>query len=100
MNLFTCEHPKKVYNPYIQDYMIVPCGKCDICRMSRASSWVERLESERACHKYALFFTLTYSDAFVPRYEVFANPDTGDYDLVDVSDGETYSYNSITAKIT
>ena len=70
MQLFTCAHPQRIYNKYTDSYMIVPCGKCDLCRYHRSCSWVDRLEIERQAHPYCIFFTLTYSDNFLPKYEL------------------------------
>lgn len=67
MNLFVCEHPLRVYNKYTRTYETVPCGKCNVCRNRRSASWVDRLEIERKAHKYCVFFTLTYSEEFVPK---------------------------------
>lgn len=67
MHISNCEHPKRIYNKYLKEYMYVPCGKCHTCRNSRASRWVHRLEVERCCWKYAIFFTLTYSEEHVPK---------------------------------
>lgn len=50
--------------------MFVPCGKCKICRSKHSFSWSERLERERSCHPYCLFGTLTYSDLFLPKFDV------------------------------
>ena len=50
--------------------MTVPCGKCEVCRSNRSAKWVDALITESKCHKYTAFFTLTYSDDFVPRFEI------------------------------
>lgn len=84
MQLFTCAHPQRIYNKYTDSYMVVPCGKCDLCRYHRSCSWVDRLEIERHAHPYCIFFTLTYSDDFVPKYILhddgvsLVRPDTGE----------------------
>lgn len=84
MNLFVCEHPLRVYNKYTRTYETVPCGKCNVCRNRRSASWVDRLEIERKAHKYCVFFTLTYSEEFVPKVVLsdngssLVNPDTGE----------------------
>lgn len=45
----------------------VPCGKCDACRRLQSSVWVQRMEHESRCWKHTLFFTLTYSDTYLPK---------------------------------
>lgn len=53
-----------------QRYAFVPCGKCEDCRQSMKNAWVFRLrvELEKLCAKgwQIGFFTLTYSDEFLP----------------------------------
>lgn len=72
---FTCEHPRKIHNPYLDKWMYVPCGKCDLCRVRHSLSWVSRLEQERACHPYCIFGTLTYSEDNLPTFDLI--PDVG-----------------------
>lgn len=65
---FSCEHPKKIHNLYTDTWMYVPCGQCACCRASRSLNWTARLEQERSSHPYCIFFTLTYSEEFLPKY--------------------------------
>lgn len=83
MNLFNCEHPNVIRNPHTGQSMTVPCGKCNACLKRRAISWIDRLETERKCHPYTVFFTLTYSDDFVPRYHIKGH-DLIDYDTAEI----------------
>lgn len=66
MRLLSCENPQKVYNKYIDDYVYVPCGKCNICKNTRAAKYTSLLERERLQHRYSFFVTLTYSDEHLP----------------------------------
>lgn len=66
MHIQSCENPKRIFNPYLREFQFVACGRCNTCRTKRAYSWVKRIESECSCHKYSVFFTLTYSNDFVP----------------------------------
>lgn len=93
MHLVTCQNPKQVFNPYNKEEMSVPCGYCDICLSHRSANWVSRLELERMCHPYALFFTLTYSDEYVPKCElryIGSLPE-----LVNCQTGEVLSFKSL-----
>ena len=45
----------------------VPCGKCLNCKKKRRSDWSLRLEHEYLYSDSALFITLTYNDASIPR---------------------------------
>lgn len=67
MHILACEDPQVIYNKYLRERQVVQCGKCNTCRQRRASDWVSRLKLEATCHKYVVFFTLTYSDEFVPN---------------------------------
>ena len=69
MHITSCENPKRIYNKYTQEFQYVPCGKCPTCLRSKASQWIERLNVERKCWKYCVFFTLTYSEENVPYLE-------------------------------
>ena len=66
MHLLSCEHPQRVYNKYSQEYVWVPCGKCNICKNRRAAHYTELLERERSQHLFTFFVTLTYSDEHLP----------------------------------
>lgn len=66
MHLASCEHPLIVFNHALKREISVPCGHCNTCNVNRASDWVARLDSERYSSKYCIFFTLTYSDDFLP----------------------------------
>ena len=65
--LFTCEHPVRVFNKYLGQYMSVPCRKCNTCKAAKASLWTRKLNNEAKCHPYVFFGTLTYAPEFLPR---------------------------------
>lgn len=84
--LTKCLHPKKIFNPYLHEFMEVPCGKCKACLMRKANSSTLKLELERKASVYCLFVTLTYSDKNLPVFsilkdDVFLNT----YNLIDDS---------------
>lgn len=66
MHLQSCQHPKIIYNPYLDDMVSVPCGECDACLVNKSSALVSRLESQRLNSVYCVFFTLTYEDTYLP----------------------------------
>ena len=66
MHIQECLNPRTIINPYSHEKMVVPCGKCSACLNARASRWVQRLDQERYCWQYALFFTLTYDNQHLP----------------------------------
>lgn len=82
MRLCTCLHPRKIKNPYSGEDMFVPCGKCSACRTKKSFDWTSRLEQERQCWTYCVFFTLTYDPQFCPFCTLI------DDRFVAMSDGE------------
>lgn len=47
---------------------LVPCGKCQSCRVNHARVWAGRILMEQACHPTrAYFVTQTYDDQHLPR---------------------------------
>lgn len=70
MNILTCEHPKRIYNKYLREYMFVPCGHCCVCKNRLSHNWVKRLEMESKCHQFSIFFTLTYNNNAVPTVQL------------------------------
>lgn len=69
MHIQDCLSPIRVYDKFDKTYQLVPCGRCAACLNHHASEWVARLNQERYCWKYCLFFTLTYNDENIPSLE-------------------------------
>lgn len=63
----TCIHPIKVtkYAPN-EHGMLVPCGKCNPCRISKASEWSIRCEHEILNWDHNSFVRLSYDDEHMP----------------------------------
>ena len=68
MHLSSCEHPVRVYNKYIDDYVWTDCRKCNTCLNKRAFKWIKKLEQEKKCWQYCFMIFLSYSDKWIPRY--------------------------------
>lgn len=64
----TCLHKVEVINPFTQERIFVPCGKCPACLYSRS------VRSELRCHlqstisKYCYFVSLSYDVHSCPTY--------------------------------
>ena len=59
-----------------REFISVPCGKCLECRNARRNelyilSYFEHLQAVSNCG-FTQFFTLTYSDTFVPKFEIIS----------------------------
>ena len=66
-----CFHPNLVFNPYLNDYVVVPCRTCAACRSSYARDLQNRIEEECKTHLCNVFFTLTYDNLHIPMYYAF-----------------------------
>lgn len=75
MHLMSCEHPIRVFNKYINQWVWTTCGKCNSCKNRRAKMWTDACERERSYSKFTLFVTLTYDEYSLPLYNV-----TGGFD--------------------
>lgn len=47
-------------------FKLIPCGRCDGCKLSYSKQWANRCLMELESHDSAFFVTLTYNDQFVP----------------------------------
>ena len=86
----SCFHPNLVFNPYLGDYVLVPCRTCAACRTSYARDLQNRIEQECRSHLSSVFFTLTYDNQHMPMYYAYPSEDgvyfkafRGDKPLVD-----------------
>ena len=61
-----CFNPRYVQNP-AGDVIKVPCGKCDGCLLHRQNEWSMRVATEIEYNPYTIFFTLTYSNYYLPK---------------------------------
>lgn len=93
-----CLHPRPVYNKYIGQMVAAPCGKCSVCLSERALRWTNRLKLECQRHKYSLFFTLTYSDDYLPKvnpYTVVSGSSTYEASLRESADYIAFCGNDV-----
>lgn len=68
-----CRHPTKVRLNGID--MVLPCGRCDMCKDSKAQKYISQIAREESTSKFQLFLTLTYSPEWLPLYEIVDNQD-------------------------
>lgn len=61
-----CYHPKRIWNKYIHEYILTPCGECAACRISKGLRLSGLVRNEMKRHKYNIFFTLTYDNDHIP----------------------------------
>jgi len=65
-----CLHPRKVFNKYTRQQLVVGCGKCAACINSKSSSMSLQTCLESVNHKYTYFVTLTYAPKYLPTFSV------------------------------
>ena len=75
-DLFIIKDPKFELNVPGVEYINIPCGKCDGCRLDYARQWADRCMLEAKYHDKNSFITLTYNDDNIPVAE------NGNYTLV------------------
>jgi hypothetical protein len=61
-----CTHPIKLKGKTPSETIIVPCGKCIGCRISKTREWATRITHELPYWEDAVFLTLTYDDEHLP----------------------------------
>lgn len=52
----------------IEDYISVPCGKCEVCQQKYKDRWAYRNLLELACNDKACMLTLTFSDEGLEKH--------------------------------
>lgn len=62
----------------VDEYILIPCGKCIGCQLDYAKTWADRCLLELLSHDSSYFVTLTYDDCYLPRREV-VDLSTGEY---------------------
>ena len=61
-----CTHSRFIFNPYSRKNVLVKCGKCPSCLQEKAFARAQRIKNNYSDGTICLFFTLTYSNDFIP----------------------------------
>lgn len=64
-----CFHPVHLVKDDGRD-LLVPCGKCAGCLLHRSNDWSMRIGTEIENTPGSLFFTLTYSNYYLPKLKL------------------------------
>jgi hypothetical protein len=67
--IMSCLHPIEIVNA-AGKLLKVPCGKCCACLNKKRFDNQTKVDLHMQKHKYNLFFTITYSDRYLPTYRV------------------------------
>ena len=62
-----CTHQRFIFNPYSRKNVLVKCGKCPSCQQEKAYARSNRIRNNLTDGTIALFFTLTYSNDYLPH---------------------------------
>ena len=65
-NIYQCFSPVSFKNKYTGEIMTAKCGHCSACLKSKQNDLIKRLTLEYRSFAHCIFFTLTYSDDFLP----------------------------------
>lgn len=86
-----CTDPKRVLNPYTNQLLTVPCGKCRACHLHKNTRLAFQCDLESYSNKYTVFITLTYANRFIPRAQFKpSNTVPFGHDVFDKQTGEYY----------
>lgn len=61
-----CINTSLVKNPYTSRFLRVNCGHCPACEQAKAAQRASRIRNNNDGKRIALFFTLTYTNDYVP----------------------------------
>lgn len=68
----------------LYDYVDIPCGDCEGCRLRASREKTYRLVAERELHQDAWFVTLTYrNEDLTPAKRVTIDPQSGELHVID-----------------
>lgn len=68
-----CLDPQRIVNPYTNELLTVPCGRCRACQLNKNNRYSFQCQLESYIHKYTLFITLTYDNKHIPRAQFVDN---------------------------
>lgn len=71
----SCSHPRRVFNKYIKDWVVVPCGHCAACTKARSNRLVSMVNNASRSAGITYFLTLTYRPDSLPWCQFFLGSD-------------------------
>lgn len=88
----SCLNPQQIVNPYTLERMVVPCGHCVACALSKSSNRTLKCKLESMSHRYTYFVTLTFNNTWIPLADI-AEDEFGSQVLYDIDSGEIVAKN-------
>lgn len=90
--IFTkCLNPRGIFNPYICEWVSVPCGHCKACLLDKSYRYKQLTTLESLGYRCTYFVTLTYSNEYLPKCYPIYNDDDDTYSLIDIDSGEVFA---------
>lgn len=84
-----CLNPSRVFNPYTNEFLTVPCGHCRACIIQKNDRYCFQCDLEAYVSKKQLFVTLTYAQSTIPTSKLVPRYDVGfTYDMIETRTGE------------
>ena len=74
-------------NTWTEEYIELPCGKCEYCRLTYSKEWMQRCMLEERAWEHNEMLTLTYNEEHVPKAQG-----------VDLKTGEVQEVNTLCKK--
>lgn len=65
-----CLHPKRTFNKYTNEWIVVPCCRCAACAKSKATKYVSMINNMSENSAGVYFITLTFSPKCLPVAEL------------------------------
>lgn len=81
-----CLFPKRILNKYTHEWILVPCGHCEACALTRNSRLKLQTSLEVSSYRFSIFITLTFDESSVPRLAVSYGCDDYGFPLVQFFD--------------
>lgn len=87
MNIrFLCPHRVKVLDKVLNRFIYVPCGKCSVCRTKRSAYFSKMVSAQISLSKFNYFFTLSYTDDYLPLCKLQHNEEDNCYEIRTICD--------------
>lgn len=68
-----CLHPKRTFNKYTGEWIVVPCYHCPACAKSKSTKYVSMINNMSENSAGVYFITLTFSPEFLPIADITLN---------------------------
>lgn len=71
-----CLHPKRTFNKYTHEWLVVPCCRCSACAKSKSTKYVSMINNMSQNSAGVYFITLTFSPDCLPVAQLTLDDNT------------------------